>query len=109
VQEEKENNIGLVMKNLSQEQKARLLRRGSMCKGSRHLNAQGTDGILVTEEDGANDSESEDDELMEDANDNNEVVEDDDYAVTDSTEEDEIGEDDESDGGLFYNDEDNGS
>jgi hypothetical protein len=46
VQEEKENNIGLVMKNLSQEQKARLLRRGSMCKGSRHRNAQGTNGIF---------------------------------------------------------------
>jgi len=45
VQEEKENNIGLVMKNLSNEQKARLLRRGSMCKGSRRRNAQGTNVI----------------------------------------------------------------
>jgi hypothetical protein len=104
VQEEKENNIGLVMKNLSQEQKARLLRRGSMCKGSRHRTAQGTDGILDTEEDGANDSESDDDELMEDANDNDEGVGDDDYAVTDSTEEDETGEDNEPDGGIFYSD-----
>jgi hypothetical protein len=54
--------------------------------------------FLVTEENGANDSESDNDELMEHANDYDEEVEEDDYAATDSTEEDETGEDDESDG-----------
>ncbi len=64
---------------------------------------------LVTEEDGANDSESADDGSMEDANDSDILVEDDDYAATDSTEEDDKGEDDESDGSVFCSDEDNGS